>query len=200
VISPRRFPMPRLAFGRARKDTDGPDDAVADRFRRLILPHLDAAYGYARYLTRDAAAAEDVVQDAFLRAFRAIDSCRDSEKSWLLAIVRNCHHDLARKNGRYRSADEIGAEPVDEETPFTQLERASGIEKIRNMVEALPEPFREAVVLRELEGLSYREIAAISGAPIGTVMSRLARGRQMLAAMLVGDGEVDDAGKGAISR
>jgi RNA polymerase sigma factor (sigma-70 family) len=196
LISPRRFAMPRLAFGRARAERE--DDAVADRFRRRVLPHLDAAYGYARYLTRDAAAAEDVVQEAFLRAFRALDGCRDNEKAWLLAIVRNCHHDLARSNGRYRPAEESAAEPVDDETPFTQLERASDIAQLRTTIEALPEPFREAVVLRELEGLSYRDIADMSSVPIGTVMSRLARGRQMLAAALIG-GE-DAADKGTISR
>lgn len=200
MITSRRFSMPRLAFGRTRRDAGAPADAAGDRFRRLILPHLDAAYGYARYLTRDAAAAEDVVQEAFLRALRAIDSCRDNEKSWLLTIVRNCHHDLARKNGRYRSADEIEAEPVDDETPLTQLERASDIEQVRGTIEALPEPFREAIVLRELEEMSYREIAAVSGAPIGTVMSRLARGRQMLAALLIGDDDADQTDKGAISR
>jgi RNA polymerase sigma-70 factor (ECF subfamily) len=194
VITRRRLTIPRLAFGRAR--SEGGQDTASDRFRRVFLPHLDAAYRYARYLTREDAAAEDVVQEAFLRAFRSFDNCRDNEKAWLLTIVRNCHHDLARANSRYRTANETDIEAIDDVTPYTEVERTNDIHHLRRTVEDLPEPFREAVVLRELEGLSYREIADMSGVPMGTVMSRLARGRQMLAAMLLrGDADAD---RGAI--
>jgi RNA polymerase sigma factor (sigma-70 family) len=192
LILPRRFPMPRLAFSRSPE----PAQDGAERFRTVILPHLDAAYGYARYLTRDGAAAEDIVQEAFLRAYRAIGNCRGNEKAWLLAIVRNCHHDWARSNGRYRPGDVVD-EQADEETPLTQLERASDVAQVRASIEALPEPFREALVLRELEGLPYRDIAEMTGVPIGTVMSRLARARRMLAAALLGE-DIED--KGAIAR
>jgi RNA polymerase sigma-70 factor (ECF subfamily) len=192
VTTRRRPTIPRLAFGRARGE--GGEESAADRFRRVILPHLNAAYCYARYLTRADAAAEDVVQEAFLRAFRSLESCRDSEKAWLLTIVRNCHHDLARTNSRYHTGNETDIEAVDDLTHYTEAERTSDIHHLRRTVEALPEPFREAVVLRELEGLSYREIADMSAVPMGTVMSRLARGRQMLTAMLLRSDAAADRG------
>ena len=171
--------FPRLAFSRSSRPPDG-----AERYRAAILPHLDAAYGYARYLARDGAAAEDIVQEAFLRAYRAIGNCRGNEKAWLLAIVRNCWHDWARANGRYLPVEDAGHELADEETPLTRLERASDVAQVRASIEALPEPFREALVLRELEDMAYRDIAEMTGVPIGTVMSRLARAREMLAALL----------------
>jgi RNA polymerase sigma-70 factor (ECF subfamily) len=194
VITRRRLTIPRLAFSRAK--AGGDEDIAAGRFGREILPHLDAAYRYARYLTREDAAAEDVVQEAFLRAFRSFESCRDNGRAWLLTIVRNCHHDLTRANSRYRTGDETDFEAVDDVTPHTEAERNNAIHYLRRTIEALPEPFREAVVLRELEGLSYREIADMSGVPMGTVMSRLARGRQMLTTMLL-DSDTD-ADRGAI--
>ena len=197
MTSTRRFPFPSLVFGGAPKAA--PVGADPDAFRRRILPHLDPAYGYARHLARDASAAEDIVQEAFLRAFRAIESCRGNEKSWLLAIVRNCHLDWAAKNGRYQGFDEAAPETADGgDSPLEQLERESDIARVRATIEALPEPFREALILRELEGLAYLDIAEISRAPIGTVMSRLARARQMLAALLR-DSETP-ATKGATGR
>jgi len=183
--------FPRLAFSRAAPRNDG-----AERYRLRVLPHLDAAYGYARYLARDGAAAEDVVQEAFLRAYRGIDGCRGNEKAWLFAIVRNCWHDWAAANGRYLPVEEGGDEPAADETPLTQLERASDVAQVRAGIEALPEPFREALVLRELEDMAYRDIAEMTGVPIGTVMSRLARARRMLAAALLGDEQV----QGVIAR
>jgi RNA polymerase sigma-70 factor (ECF subfamily) len=155
----------------------------ADRFRLLVLPHLDAAYSYARYLARDPTAAEDIVQDAFLRAFRGFGSCRGNEKAWLLTIVRNCFIDWA--NAHRRTPPELEVETVDGEHPESILQRRQDAEAVRATVEALPEPFREALVLRELEELPYKDIAALTGAPIGTVMSRLARARAMLATMLL---------------
>lgn len=157
------------------------------RFRTMLLPHLDAAYGYARYLARNDAAAEDIVQDAFLRALKAIDQCRSAPKAWLLAIVRNCFLDWTRTNGGHTPISDL-PEPTDPETPDLVLERSNMAATVRQVIECLPEPFRSTIVLRELEALSYREIADVTGTPIGTVMSRLARARQMLEAMLL-DGE-----------
>lgn len=176
---------PKLAFRRSRPAND--DGPGAARLRALVLPHLDAAYGYARYLARDDGVAEDIVQEAFLRALKAIEGCRGNHKAWLLAIVRNCYHDWARSSGRQEPGSALAQEVVDPETPETMLERATAASDIRRLVEALPEPFRGAIVLRELEELSYRDIAEITAVPIGTVMSRLARARQMLTTMLIED-------------
>lgn len=181
----RRISWPRLVF--TRSAAGGVVDDDAEHFRVAVLPYLDAAYRYARFLSRDAAAAEDVVQEAFLRARRNIGQCRGNAKAWLLAIVRNCHHDLAKTNARYISGDFDHNAQIDPETPHTHAERGDEITHLRRTIEALPEPFREALVLRELEELSYREIAELTGAPIGTVMSRLARARTMLAGLLLGE-------------
>lgn len=152
------------------------------------MPHLDVAYNYARYLSRDPVAAEDIVQDAFLRAFRAFDGWRgEVAKAWLLAIVRNTFFDWVKANRReaaYAETEDLNCDP---ETPESLLLQARDIAMLRTTVERLPEPFREALVLRELEELSYKEIALITAVPIGTVMSRLARARQMLAVLLLPD-------------
>ncbi|EGD57776.1 ECF subfamily RNA polymerase sigma-24 factor [Novosphingobium nitrogenifigens DSM 19370] len=186
----RRWPIPRLAFSRRRpaREEAGHDE---DRVHRLILPHLDAAWTYARYLTRDAALAEDIVQDAFLRAFRAQASCHGDGKAWLMAIVRNCWHDWLRAHRRVETAA-ILTDPVDENTPESLLERQGETDRLRAVLGDLPEPFRETLVLRELEEMSYREIAEVTGAPIGTVMSRLARGREMLAKLMLESEEPDE--------
>ena len=176
-------------------------DPVADgpaRFRALMLPHLDAAYNLARWLTADAATAEDVVQEAFLRAFKAFPGFRGgSPRAWLFAILRNCWRDRAgseRDRGRViiphgalTEAQAVALEHVPDESDTAEqsLIRHEDIETVRTTIAAIPEPFREALVLREMEQLSYREIAAITGVPIGTVMSRLARARDILAAMLL---------------
>ncbi|MBO9545964.1 sigma-70 family RNA polymerase sigma factor [Caulobacter sp.] len=181
----RRLSMPRLVF---RREPAKEDQTAKERFQFLVLPHLDAAYGYARFLCREPTAAEDIVQEAFLRAYKAFGSCRGQEKAWLMAIVRNCWRDWATENGRAIPTAEPPKnaffEPPDEETPLSLLERKSTVQTMRRCIDALPEPFREALVLRELEGLSYKEIAEATAAPIGTVMSRLARARDMLSAML----------------
>lgn len=182
----RRLSMPRLVFRREDKTPDdkGPDDRVLkERFQLLVLPHLDAAYGYARFLCREPTAAEDIVQEAFLKAYKAYGSCRGQEKAWLLTIVRNCYHDwIAERSRTTLTADP--PESPDEETPLSALERKTTVERMRHHIAALPEPFREALVLRELEDLSYKAIAEITAVPIGTVMSRLARAREMLAALV----------------
>src|SRR4051812_1658449 len=169
---------------------------LARRFRELMLPHLDAAYNLARHLLRDPVAAEDVAQDAFLRAFRAFEGYRGGDpKAWILAIVRNCFLTFAAR----RRADptvpfevshlerEAPNELVDlwdaaQETPEAALLRKSEAASLRELLEALPGPFREVLVLREFDELSYREIAEVTAVPIGTVMSRLARAREMLSA------------------
>ena len=155
-----------------------------------MLPHMNAAYNYARYLSRDAVAAEDIVQDAFLRALRSFDNWRgEAARSWLLAIVRNATFDWVKANRRdiYLSGcDHISIDP---DTPETLLLRARDVAMFRTTVERLPEPFREALMLRELEDLSYKEIVLITCVPMGTVMSRLARARNMLGAMLLSDEE-----------
>ena len=177
------------------RDERAPSPADRERFRVAVMPHLDAAYSYARYLTRDPTAAEDIVQDAFLRALSGIATCRGNEKAWLLAIVRNGFLDWARRSGRRtESLDGDAAEIADLDDPEAILQRRHDAMAVRTMVETLPEPFREALVLRELEELSYREIAGLTGAPIGTVMSRLARARAMLGQVLGGSGRMGVAG------
>jgi RNA polymerase sigma-70 factor (ECF subfamily) len=166
-------------------------DDTAERFRRAALPHLDALYNLARYLLRNPTDAEDAVQECYLRALRHFDSLRGADvKPWLLAILRNvCRVEFGRRarlvlhdrNTENEEAD--AAVPVwqeAQETPETELMRKLDAKTIQSMVAALPEAFREVIVLREIEDLSYREIADVVGAPVGTVMSRLARGRALL--------------------
>jgi RNA polymerase sigma factor (sigma-70 family) len=158
-------------------------------FEEVVLPHLDAAFNYARWLTRSEADAEDVVQDAFVRALRFFSSLRsDDARSWLLTIVRNTWY------GRFSPArganqttiydDRAHDRPDDGLDPEELVMQQQAIERVQRAVQELPADFREVIVLRELEGLSYREIAAVAGIPIGTVMSRLARARERLLAIL----------------
>jgi len=191
-------------------DGGGLTGEQARRFREVILPHLDGAYNLARYLARDPVAAEDIVQDAFLRAFRAFPTWRGGEpKPWLFAIVRNCFLDWVgaeRRSGKVlvgehalseREASAITnvADP-DQDTPEQTLLRRREVETVRAVIENLPEPFRETLVLREMEDLSYKEIALLTGAPIGTVMSRLARARQMLSEVLMPKSDPEGVAKG----
>jgi RNA polymerase sigma-70 factor (ECF subfamily) len=169
----------------ARSDAVSPD--MARRFRERMLPHLDAAHNFARYLCRDADAAQDIVQDAFLRAFRSFATYRgDGDRAWLLSIVRNCHHDWRARSVRGgrpeplfdgETEEERSDLPAAEGTPETSLIQRDEAERVRRQLEAMPEAYREILVLRELEDLSYREISDTTGLPIGTVMSRLARAR-----------------------
>jgi len=181
-------PLRRAAGG-------GPDAsplsaAEAQRFRSLVLPHLDAAYGFARYLAKDPSLAEDIVQEAFLKALRGFGGFRGGDpRSWLFAIVRTTWLSTTRGASAWADPEETEALPSEDDTPEAALLRQGDVQTVRGAVEALPEPFRETLVLRELEELSYRQIAEITSAPIGTVMSRLSRARQMLlAALSEGDG------------
>lgn len=166
---------------------DGDPAADARNLGRRLLPHLDEAYRYARYLSRNESVAEDIVQEAFLRALKAHASCRGAEKPWLFAIVRNCYIDWSKTNRGTYSGDpaDLAATLVEQDTPETQLQSRLDTLSVRDAIAGLPEPFREAIILRELDALSYREIATITDAPIGTVMSRLARGRVLLAALFL---------------
>ncbi len=153
------------------------------------MPHLDAAYGLARWLVRHDQDAEDVVQEAFLRAlqfFRGFQG--DSARAWLLQIVRNtCYTWLARHRTTPitpASAEMLEDVPAVESTPEAQLALKEDRQLLLRAIAALPVEFREALVLRELEGLSYKEIARIIEIPLGTVMSRLARAREQLHELL----------------
>jgi len=155
------------------------------RFEQVVLPHLDAAYNLARWLTRNEHDAEDVVQEAYLRAWKFFGSFHGGEsRSWLLTIVRHtCYtwlqhnraHELTTVFDEARHGVEDAAA-----NPETLLLQRGHQQTLQQALEALPVEFREVVVLRELEGLSYKEIAAITEVPLGTVMSRLARARKRL--------------------
>ncbi|MDR5838739.1 RNA polymerase sigma factor [Caballeronia sp. LZ034LL] len=190
--------------GRSRQDKAGrgehadPQAAMAmrARFEATVMPHLDAAYNLARWLSGNASDADDVVQEAYLRAFRFFGGfdggAEANARAWLLAIVRNTWFTEWRR--RVQTAD---ATPYDEELggdealpgwseeggadPETLAVRRDEIHLVHRALEALPVAFREVLVLRELEDMSYKEVASVTGVPIGTVMSRLARGRKMLA-------------------
>jgi RNA polymerase sigma-70 factor (ECF subfamily) len=162
-------------------------DRRRNGFERIVLPHLDAAYSLARWLTRNDADASDVVQEAFLRAFRYFDTYRGGDaKSWLLQIVRHgCYQWLAINRP-------AGITSLDAEVEFrgefitasidaeALLESRSDLRRLDQLLDALPAPLRETIVLRELHELGYREIAEVTGVPIGTVMSRLYRARREL--------------------
>ena len=155
------------------------------RFEEAILPHLDAAYNLARWLMRNEDEAADAVQDACLRALRFVGGFRGGDgRVWLLAIVRNaCYSRLkrgARREMETEFDDEIHSLETEAANPEDLLERSRDSETLGRALEELPEEFREIVVMRELEGMAYKEIAEVAGVPIGTVMSRLARARKRL--------------------
>jgi RNA polymerase sigma-70 factor (ECF subfamily) len=158
-------------------------------FEEVVLPHLDAAFNYARWLTKSEADAEDVVQDAYVRALRFFSSLRsDDARGWLLAIVRNTWYGRFQKraaSGEIAEFDPAASDrPDDGLDPESRLIQQQTVDRVRRALEDLPVDFREVLVLRELEGLSYKEIATIIGVPIGTVMSRLSRGRERLLGVL----------------
>ena len=163
----------------------------AQRFRDAALPYLDDAFTLARYLMRNAADAEDAVQECYLRALRHFDSYRGpAMKPWLLAILRNvCNAEFARRGKQDVALDDAEGDTTAEVEPLWQEAQASPEalllrqhdgETIRTLIAALPQVFREVIVLREINELSYQDIAQVAGVPVGTVMSRLARARAML--------------------
>ena len=168
------------------------------RFANVVMPHLDDAYGLARWVTGNRADAEDVVQEACLRAFRGIGGFSGGNgRAWVLAIVRNAAYDWLRKNRspamvlvddleaaeRLQTPDAMAAG----DTPEAALIARADAAKLEAAIAGLPAVFRDTLVLRDVQGLDYREIAAITGVPIGTVMSRLARARARLIAALGAD-------------
>jgi RNA polymerase sigma-70 factor (ECF subfamily) len=156
-----------------------------------MLPHLGAAFTLARYLLRETADAEDAVQEAYLQALRHFAGFRgENARAWLLTIVRRVCYGWAERARRHgwsepELLDELPGAGDDPETAFLRGERR---EQLARAVEALPFPFREVIVLREIQDLSYQEIAAVTGVPIGTVMSRLARARRRLQQALEAEG------------
>ena len=189
----------QISSNEALRQDDNSDMARGDndngRFSNVVLPYLGDAYALARWITGNRADAEDVVQDACLRAFRSIQSFADgSARAWLLTIVRNTAYTWLRKNrplalvavDDIEAVEKAYAIPGDpnSETPETILIAESDTARLEAAISALPAPFRETLVLRDVQGLNYREIAEVTGVPIGTVMSRLARGRSRLVALI----------------
>jgi RNA polymerase sigma-70 factor (ECF subfamily) len=174
------------------------DPSLRARFERVVLPHLDAAYNLARWLTRNDHDAEDVTQEACARAYRFFETFHDGNaRTWLLTIVRRtCYSwlDKHRPDSRATVFDEDvhslesgdGHGTAGGASPEALLLVNADLRQLRECLEQLPRELREALILRELEGLSYKEISAVTEAPLGTVMSRLARARNQLQRRLAG--------------
>lgn len=166
---------------------NGPEQFA--RFEQIVLPHMDAAYNLARWLMRHEQFAEDAVQEAFLRAYEAFNTFRGSEpRAWLLTIVRNTCFTQLHREKRHRSAVSIEGDELDPvghaPDPADELESQGAVQSVREAIDRLGVNLREVIVLREIEGLSYQQIATVVGVPIGTVMSRLSRARARLAELL----------------
>ena len=166
------------------------------QFELVVMPHLDAAYNLARWLAGNDHDAEDIAQEASLRAFRFLSGFRGgNSRSWLLTIVRNTAYTWLKKN-RPQAIVSIAEDELHEiEDPDALKNHSSALhhadrDVLRAALEALPTEFREVLILRELEGLSYKEISEVADAPIGTVMSRLARARKQLQDFLANKGEL----------
>jgi RNA polymerase sigma factor (sigma-70 family) len=171
------------------------DEDDGKRFARIVLPHLEDAFSLARWITGNRSDAEDIVQEASLRAFRSIRGITgDNPRAWMLTIVRNTAYTWLRKNRRLTLVDAETLEVVElaqalpgdvnAETPETALIAKADAAELEGAIAAIAAPLRETLVLRDIQGLSYREIAQVTGVPIGTVMSRLARGRGQIIAKL----------------
>jgi RNA polymerase sigma-70 factor (ECF subfamily) len=161
------------------------------RFEQAMLPHLDAAYNLARWLTRKDHDAEDVVQEAYLRAWKSFAGFRGGDgKAWLLATVRNTCYTWLAKNRAHPAEtpyqESMHGQATAADNPAQLALREEDIALVHEAIAALPVEFREVIVLRDLEGLSYHDIAGVAGLPLGTVMSRLARARERLQPMLAG--------------
>jgi RNA polymerase sigma-70 factor (ECF subfamily) len=167
--------------------------AATSKFEKVVLEHLDAAYNLARWLTSNEQDAQDVVQESCMKAFRAFDTLRSVDvRPWFLTIVRNTSFTWLQRRktplGIAAGQDEELTDQIAADTsqydPHLIAIRSANVDAVHRAIEQLPPVLREAVVLREMEGLSYREIAQIAGVPMGTVMSRLARGRAQLQSLL----------------
>ncbi len=157
------------------------------QFEQIALPHLDAAFNLARWLTGQQQDAEDVVQEAYLRAFKFFDSYHGGDsRIWLLTIVRNTAYTWLKRNRMQATSAEVDDELPDteDEGPESHLLAEVDIQQLREALAALPVEFREVVILHDMEGLAYKEIAAVAHIPLGTVMSRLSRARARLHQML----------------
>ena len=163
-----------------------PDARTVERFRTLLLPHVDAAYGYARWLTGNPTDAQDVVQEALLKALHYFHSFHgETARPWLLGIVRNTWVDLKVRNGPEQlPMDVLEERAAEDQSPEQNALAGDRRRQVAAALAALPKDLREVVVLREIEDLSYRQIATALDVPIGTVMSRIARARQRLATEL----------------
>ena len=159
------------------------EQSEISRFEQTILPHLDAAYNLARWLLRNESDAEDVVQEAYLRAFKFFGGFHgDNGRAWLLKIIRNTCYTWLQHNRAHELAIEFDEQlhSGESDNPESIVLENINTQLLKHALEELPPEFREAVILRELEGLSYKEIAAIADVPVGTVMSRLGRARKRL--------------------
>jgi len=174
----------KFAVVKKREEQDYSRTGEVTSFEEAMLPHLDAAHNLARWLLRNEQDAQDVVQEAYLRAFRSFAGFHGSNgRAWLLTIVRNTSYTLLKKNraADFTTFDEEMHAPADESvSPATTLEQSEDAELIKEAINELPAEFREILVLRHQEGLSYKEIADIAQIPPGTVMSLLARARGKL--------------------
>jgi RNA polymerase sigma-70 factor (ECF subfamily) len=167
-------------------------------FDETVLPHLDAAFNYARWLSKNDVEAEDVVQDACVRAMRFFSSLRDGDaRAWFFTIVRNTWYSRVSRRAAVTEATPVDTardpRPDPSLDPEARLLQQQAVARVRSALDELPLDFREVIVLRELEGLSYKEIAAVVRVPIGTVMSRLARARERLLAVLKPVASVEEA-------
>src|SRR5580693_8006953 len=160
------------------------DEQTRTRFQSLLLPLMNDAYNVARWLMKNQEDAEDMVQESYLRAFRFFASFHEGSncRAWFLRIVRNACYTALRARDLKQVPLDSEADEIEDTSPLppVSLAQKATVESVREAIAALPVDFREVVVLRELEGLSYKEISEVSGVPLGTVMSRLARGRQQL--------------------
>lgn len=175
------------------KGTEQLDAQERARFEQIVMPHLNAAFNLSRWLLRSRADAEDVAQEALLRAYRFFHGYQGGDaKAWLLQIVRNTCYSWLEKNRPMELMTEFeeDAHPQSSANPEAMAIASNNRERLRQALETLPPRFREVIILRELEGCSYKEIAAITSIPIGTVMSALSRARQQLQKSLTARQEV----------
>jgi RNA polymerase sigma factor (sigma-70 family) len=174
-----------MMAARSKREPSGGEESRLASFERLLLPHLDAAYNLARWITGHDQDAEDLVQEAYLRALKSFDGFRGGDgRAWLLTIVRNtCYTWLQQNRSNELSTafdEEIHNTQGEAPSPEALLLRSADRELVKKALQELAVDFREVLIMRELEGLSYKEIAGVAAIPIGTVMSRLARARTQL--------------------